>query len=185
MERNYAAFIDGGYLDCVLRREFAAPRIDYAKIAKWMTAGEEPIRIYYYHCLPYLSTPATEEEQLRYNRKSGFFRRLEALPNFTVRLGRLERRNQDLTGHQTFIQKRVDMMLGLDLVNLAVKRRITQAAIFTGDSDFLPAIEMAKAEGVVITLCHGQAPRAHEELTLVCDRESLLTEETIKKIQRD
>ena len=42
--------------------------------------------------------------------------------------------------------------MGVDLVLLAAKHQISDAAILAGDSDFLPAIDAAKPEGVVIHL---------------------------------
>lgn len=49
-------------------------------------------------------------------------------------------------------QKGVDMRLGLDLVSLALKRIVDQVVLVTGDSDFVPAIKMARREGVEIVL---------------------------------
>ena len=57
--------------------------------------------------------------------------------------------------------------MGVDLALLAAKHQITDAAIIAGDSDFLPAIVAAKAEGVVIHLFHGQFP--HRDLISTCD----------------
>ena len=49
-------------------------------------------------------------------------------------------------------QKGVDMRLGLDLVSLALKRLVDQVIIITGDSDFVPAIKLARTEGVEVIL---------------------------------
>jgi uncharacterized LabA/DUF88 family protein len=38
-------------------------------------------------------------------------------------------------------------MFAVDLVQLSTKRQITEAGIIASDSDFLPAIEVAKNEG--------------------------------------
>jgi uncharacterized LabA/DUF88 family protein len=70
-------------------------------------------------------------------------------------------------GKPIFQQKRVDILLGVDLALLAAKHQITDAAILAGDSDFLPAIEAAKPEGVVIHLFHGNSP--HRDLISACD----------------
>lgn len=43
---------------------------------------------------------------------------------------------------------------------------IADAMIVAGDSDFLPAIEVAKKEGVVFHLYHGATP--HNELVNCC-----------------
>ena len=49
-------------------------------------------------------------------------------------------------------QKGVDMRLGLDLVSLALKRLVDQVVVITGDSDFVPAIKIARTEGVEVIL---------------------------------
>ncbi len=49
-------------------------------------------------------------------------------------------------------QKGVDMRLGLDLVEMALKRLVDQIVLISGDSDFIPAIKMARREGVDVIL---------------------------------
>ncbi len=49
-------------------------------------------------------------------------------------------------------QKGVDMRLGLDLVEIALKRLVDQVVLVTGDSDFIPAIKMARRDGVDVVL---------------------------------
>jgi uncharacterized LabA/DUF88 family protein len=46
-------------------------------------------------------------------------------------------------------------MLGVDMALLAGKGKITSVALFTGDSDTIPAVEAVKQEGVLVTLWHG------------------------------
>ena len=52
-------------------------------------------------------------------------------------------------------QKRVDLMLGLDFALLSSKRQITHTVLIAGDSDFIPAVEVAKQEGIAVWLFHG------------------------------
>ena len=49
-------------------------------------------------------------------------------------------------------QKGVDMRLGLDLVEIALKRLVDQVVLISGDSDFIPAIKIARREGVDVIL---------------------------------
>jgi uncharacterized LabA/DUF88 family protein len=78
-------------------------------------------------------------------------------------------------------QKRVDILLGVDLVQLAAKHRITDAALIAGDSDFLPAIEVAKSEGVVVHLFHGRAP--HDDLRICCDERTRIDRSLVEAIR--
>jgi len=41
-------------------------------------------------------------------------------------------------------QKGVDMRIGIDIVHLAYKRLVTQIILIAGDSDFVPAIKLAR-----------------------------------------
>jgi uncharacterized LabA/DUF88 family protein len=171
-----ALFIDGGYLDYVLR-DFGLPKIAFERFAAALTGSDELLRTYYYHCLPYQSPTPTIDEAKRFAKKQGFFHMLGRLDRFEVREGKLAFRGLDKdSGQPIFEQKRVDIKLAVDLVLLATKRQITRAAIVTGDSDFLPAIQAAKNEGVLIHLFHGGGDnRPHRDLWDTADSRTEIT----------
>ncbi|WGU40341.1 NYN domain-containing protein [Phenylobacterium sp. NIBR 498073] len=150
-----AVFFDAGYIEKVLLREHPGKRIDYAKLAAKMAGDEALLRSYYYNCLPYQSDPPTQEEKAAYDRKVKFVDALRYLPRFEVRLGKLAKVGVGQNGRPIFQQKRVDLMLGVDMALLAAKGKVTSIAIFTGDSDVIPAVEVVKQEGVVVHLWHG------------------------------
>ena len=157
-----AIFIDGGYLD-VLTRDVFRIRIDSGRLSERITrivaeGATEPLdllRTYYYDCLPYQSNPPTAEEQERLRRKENRFNALRRLDSYTVRQGRLMLRGRDAQGRPIFQQKRVDLLLGLDFALLSAKSRITHAAVVSGDSDLIPAVEAAQQEGIATWLFHG------------------------------
>ncbi len=64
---------------------------------------------------------------------------------------------------------------------LAGKNQITHAALLAGDSDFLPAVEAAKLEGVLIHLYHG--PTYHKDLWDQCDERTLIDQAFIDGIR--
>ena len=182
-----AVFIDGGYLDKVLFYDHRNQRIDYAGLVDLMTGQGELLRAYYYHCLPYQSSPPTEEEKSRYASKHRFITALRHIPRFDVRLGKLAYRGQGNDGRPIFQQKRVDIMLGVDMALLAGKGRIAMVALLSGDSDFTPAIEAVKREGVLTTLWHGSRSdqtRPSHELVETCDERYELTAEFVDSIRR-
>jgi uncharacterized LabA/DUF88 family protein len=160
-----AIFVDAAYLDFLLRDEFNRPAIDYEKFARVLAGDRELLRVYFYDCLPYKSANPTNTEIERFSRKRRFHSALNRLPRFDVRLGKLARRVDNSVVR--YEQKRVDILLAIDLVQLAAKRLITDAVLIAGDSDFLPAIEVAKQEGVVVHLYHGASP--HSDLVACCD----------------
>ena len=176
-----AIFIDGGYLDALARDIFHV-RIDNGLlselIARTVAAGAvelvDLLRTYYYDCLPYQSNPGTEEEKRLLLRKENRLNALRGLDNYTVREGRLMFRGRDANGQPIFQQKRVDLLMGLDFAMLSAKRQISHAAVITGDSDFIPAVEIAQQEGIVTWLFHGPRQSVHSsyarELWLAADR---------------
>ena len=80
---------------------------------------------------------------------------LSKLPRFVVREGRLAYRGNDDKGAPIFIQKKVDLQLGLDFALLSGKRQITHVAVVAGDGDLLPAFRVAKDEAILVWLFHG------------------------------
>ena len=179
-----AIFIDAGYLDHVLNDEFGRPRIDYAKLAQEMAGSHDILRTHYYCCLPYQSNPPTADETERFRKAREFHSVLNALPDFQVRTGRLARRGTHPDGSPIFEQKQVDLLMGIDLVQLSSRRVITHAALLTGDSDLIPAVEAAKPDGVSILLFHGRANSYHRELWDAADRRTQITAPLIDRIRR-
>ncbi|MBI1902192.1 MAG: NYN domain-containing protein [Planctomycetia bacterium] len=175
-----ANFIDGAYFQFMLRDEFREAQIDFGKLAEKMSGGKEVLRTYFYDCLPYQSPSPTDDERIRFGKRQGFHAALDRLPRFQVRLGRLEFRGYKDNGKPIFEQKRVDILMGVDLALLAAKHQVTDAAVLAGDSDFLPAIIAAKQEGVVIHLFHGQNP--HRDLVRECDERTRITQDFIDSI---
>lgn len=133
-----------------------------------------------YDCLPYQSQNPTTEERERFGKKQRFVAALERTPRFQVRQGRLEFRGNDHQGRPIFEQKRVDILMGVDLALLVAKHQITDAVIIAGDSDFLPAIEAAKNEGVVMHLYHGRTP--HRDLVAACDERTRIDQSFIDSV---
>ena len=175
-----AIFIDAAYLQFTLREEFNTAKIDFNKLVNGMADGREILRSYYYDCEPYQSNPPTAEEMERFGRAQRFHYALDQIPRFQVRLGKLALRGHDNSGKPIFQQKRVDIQMGVDLVLLAAKNLISDAAILAGDSDFLPAIDAAKPEGVVIHLFHGERP--HTDLIAKSDERTQIDQTFINSI---
>lgn len=161
-------------------RQFAHECIDDAE--------EELFRIYCYYCPPYgeIEThPITGEEidfshTDTYASKRSFIRDLEVAKNVAFRSGELSfdgwkvKRSsaRDLASSKRGItkddfapdltQKRVDMKIGLDVAWLSSKSIVDRLILVTGDSDFVPAMQFARREGVqviLVTMGHQQIKR--------------------------
>jgi len=175
-----AIFIDGAYLDATTRNECGGIRIDYTKLAQKLAGGVEILRTYYYNCLPYQHHPPTSEKSKRFSQAQKFHTALRALPRYEVREGMLVYRGDDEKGKPIYVQKGVDIQFGVDLVLLSAKQQISHAALIAGDSDFVPAIEVAKNEGVLIHLYHGATP--HRKLIEVADERTKITAEFLADV---
>lgn len=179
-----AIFLDGAYIEKVLEIHHGGTRIDFKKLARMLADGSELLRCYYYHCPPYRSPEPTEDENRRHGSKMGFFNALGHIPRFQVRLGRLAYRGDDRDGNPMFVQKSVDVLLAVDLVQLAATRAVDRIVLMAGDSDFTPAIEAVKGHGVLTTLCHGPQNGGQDSLWEVCDERVQLTADMVSQIQR-
>lgn len=189
MHSRAAIFVDGAYLDKLLELEFNRTRIDFGLLARRVAGTSDILRTYYYHCPPHVSAVPTDEERARADSKDRFFSALGRLPRFQVRLGKLVYRGEDRDGRPIFIQKLVDIMLGVDLVQLSATRQITEAILVAGDSDFVPAVEVAKSHGVLTILWHGPirsgpTSTVHRELWDACDERFELGAELIQGVRR-
>ncbi len=182
-----AIYIDGGYLDKVLQRDHGGARIDMAKLVQKAAGSDQLLRAYYYHCMPYQSDPPTQDEQARFGAKRRFIDALNYIPRFQVRLGKLKLEGRTADGRPIFVQKRVDMMLGVDMALMAVKQRVDRIVLVTGDSDTIPAVEAVKPEGVVVTLLHGPLrgrSSPSRELHRIVDERVTIDAATIAAIAR-
>ena len=178
-----AVFIDGGYLEKVLQYEHARAKVNFQLLVKAMVRGGRLLRAYYYNCPPYQSNPPTDEERRRFRAWRGFENALRDIPKFDVRMGKLVFRGMSADGKPIFQQKRVDLMLGVDMALLAGKGRLAEVVLLSGDSDFVPAIEAVKKEGILTALWHGSIrPNfgPSRELLQSCDEQYELTADIIR-----
>jgi len=180
---RYAVFIDGGYARKVLK-QFNSPRISYLKFSDHVAGNQERLRTYYYDCAPYVSSPPTQEEKTRKGKFDSFAAALELKSRFQVKLGRLAKRGEFPDGSPRFEQKMVDILLAVDLVQLAVDHQIQRAVIFASDSDFVPAIQTARNAGTVVELYYHIPPRPNDELMKACDDRIPIDQALIDSITR-
>lgn len=153
-----AIFIDGGYLNRVLKNNFNGFDIDYLKFCNFACEllRAERLRTYYYNCMP-IKRKDNDLDEKRYQGVQKFFAKLKRLPRFEVKLGRLQ-----LIGNQ-FRQKMIDVLMSLDIVNMCFDKQISHVILIAGDADFVPAIKKAKDCGAIVHLFY-HSSSAHNEL---------------------
>lgn len=136
------------------------------------------LRIYFYDAPPYQGTVTNPLDgsvtnlagSPRARQNQNLLRDLELQPDFAVRRGVVSCQgwklgNAALTAISAnprpiaandlvpdLKQKGVDMRIGLDIAWLSTKRIIDAIVLVTGDSDFIPAMKLARKEGIRIYL---------------------------------
>ena len=189
---SLAIFIDGGYVDRVFAGSSGRVRVDLDRLGERVRRMVEDdsigdvdrLRTYYYVCPPYQDHPATPEQRERTAGYDRFKLAAQQLRRFEVREGRLERRGVGPDGRPVFQQKRVDLLLGLDIALLSIRQRVTHMALLAGDSDFLPAVTVAKQEGVSFWLFHGPRRTYSQELWNEADERFEMDAEFVNSIRR-
>jgi len=130
-------FIDGSNLYHCLKQELGAVRIDMGKLVTKLCSDRRLIRTYYYNApINQGGDPEAYQSQQR------FFERLRRIPYFEVKLGRLEKRpDGDL------VEKGVDIMMAVDMLQLAHRNVYDTAILVTGDGDFDYVVRLVKDLG--------------------------------------
>jgi len=174
-----AFFIDGGYLRAILRDDFEEVEINFLTLSEELCRGCERFRTYYYICPPFQSHNPTLEEQQRKAEMDRFLYNLRRLPRFEVRLGRLRR-----TGNpkHPYEQKGVDVLLSIDLTQLSVSHTVNHAILLSGDSDFCPAVRVAKDNMTLVTLVYFPG-KVSDELFNLCDERIPIDKDLIDKVR--
>jgi len=178
-----SVFIDGGYFQKVLQYVFHSPKINFEVLSNKICGDCERLRTYFYYCMPYQSDPPTGVERERYASADKFIFSVSRLNRFEVRLGKLIY----VPSSKEYVQKRVDVLLSVDLVRMSWDHQIGKAILVTGDSDFVPAIQAAKDAGVLTVLYYSRAhPKvsALDELLYACDERVEITQDLIDSCLR-
>lgn len=167
---NSAIFIDAGYLLAVSKQ--LNRRINLLKLSNELTTGMTRIKTIFYDSLPIAGTPAGDA---LYRKRQIFHSTLEHLPNFEVKLGKLQKIDSK------YFQKGVDMRLGIDLVQMSMKKEIDAAILITADSDFEYAVEKAQEVGVKVLLAYFPNSKINSTFLLSVDDQILLDSTLLNK----
>ena len=149
--------IDNGFFSKVTE-DLGGYRTDILKFCSYIAqkCSIDQYTCLFYDCMPYQSQKPTKEESKRYSKKDKFISSLKK-KGVIPRMGRLQKIDR------TFTQKRVDTLWTADICKAALKDKIDAVVAITGDSDFVPGIEVAKEAGVHTVLW---GPKLKEYLLL-------------------
>jgi len=174
-----AVLIDGGYLRAILKNYFQRARIDFLAFSDELCGDCERFRTYYYICPPYQSPTPTLDERRRTSDMDRLLYNIRRLPRFEVRLGRLRRTGDP---NRPFEQKGVDVLLSMDLAQLSALHRVDKAILVSGDSDFCPAVRVAKDNMVLVELVY-HAGQVSDELFNLCDERRPIDSQLIDRVR--
>ena len=142
---------------------------------------EELFRVFYYDCPPYAGTHTNPIDNTKINFKlqkkhqsrSLFLAEMKKKDFVAMRLGTAKQRGWTLTNNYSiqaitntaavkpptakdvFLsleQKGVDMRIGIDVATLSLKRIVDKIILISGDTDMIPAMKLARREGVQVIL---------------------------------
>lgn len=163
---------------------------------------EELFRFFCYDCEPFGNPQRNPVDQSwvrfgkghpTYEERMRFFREIGAMPFVALRRGVVKGRgweikesftNQLLASPYASVplsagdikyaleQKGVDMRIGMDFATLSLKRLVDRIILVSGDTDMVPAIKLARREGIQVCVVqvgtHGRlAPTLIEDADLV------------------
>lgn len=169
--RTVAILIDGGHLRTHARKAgktYDPPFIE--RFGRACVKSDQVLqRILYYDCAPYTGKakrPVSGTEH-QFQGSDAWLHDLERREHFAVRRGVLKFRGwvpktspvgstrlTDADFNPSFVQKGVDMRIGLDMANYAQTRAVNILSLVTNDTDCVPAMKYARRAGLQITLVH-------------------------------
>jgi len=160
-------FIDGQNFYRSLLRFDEALRVDYDKLARWITqaVGGSPATFAgaYYYVGVSADAPALVE---------GFLKGLELRPGYFVKREPRVRRSGRCSAcgatYEYTTEKRVDTRLVADLIQLAANDAFDAAVLVSGDEDFVPAVEAVNALGKQVWVATWSADELSKDLRVRC-----------------
>lgn len=152
--------------------------IIYRNALKGVVEDEEVHRIFYYDCEPHggkTTNPISRKtvdctSPQKVSARSRFFAELGRMPLVALRRGVVKPRNWSVKRsffekiiragsaiplgaddvRLTMTQKGVDMRIGIDVATLALKQQVERIILISGDTDMIPAMKLARREGVQV-----------------------------------
>ena len=113
---------------------------------------EEIYRIFFYLANPFggIINGVNYSQTPIYQRSISFREQLEIQELIAVRKGDLLYRGLDHNNHPIFMQKKVDMLFGLDIAHVSYGKLADRVLILCADSDIIPAMKTARINGLQV-----------------------------------
>lgn len=157
----------------------------YRNAVSILENNEEIFRIFYYDCPPFdgIETNPIDGSKIEFRKLAKYAARHRFLHEFkskdfvAMRMGIAKQRGWTLT--ESYIkkaisgrnrplqasdvllsveQKGVDMRIGIDAATLSLKRIVDRIILISGDIDMIPALKLARREGIQVILVQVVSP---------------------------
>jgi hypothetical protein len=160
-------FIDGQNFYRSLLRYDETLRVDYDRLAAWITqavGGPNALfgGAYYYVGVSADAPPLVENFLKGLELRPGYFVKRE------VRVRRTGRCPHCTTDYEYTTEKRVDTRLVADLIHYAAHGAYEAAVLVSGDDDFVPAVEAVNALGKQVWVATWSAEELSSDLRVRC-----------------
>jgi uncharacterized LabA/DUF88 family protein len=173
MADRVCVFIDGANFYHQCRENLGRTDVDIAAFVGWLVSNRTLVRTYFYTVR---LTPDHAEEERKKQQK--FLGALDHVPYLEVRMGKLVKRDtvcEDCgTRHEKYVEKGVDMRVGIDMLSAAAKKMYDTAILVSGDGDLAEAVRAVKELGLHVEVAAFVKGKAYE-LTQMADLNRELT----------
>lgn len=129
----------------LMRRDLGGVKaFDYVGFAKALIGSDDLIKVFF-------ACSAAEDD----SQTAGFFKNIDYHPYFSVKM--FERKTVTVAGNvRSAGEKQVDVFLATQIVALAYENAYDIAYLVSGDSDFVPAIEIVQQKGKIVIAVSAQ-----------------------------
>ena len=135
-------FVDGNNLHRALWECFRIERLDLEPFCKKIIQFRDLVAIYYADA-DFFQLPSVN----KYRKQQAYFSHIRSIHLLTFRPGYYRQR-----GNRPPEEKKVDVHLAVDMVDLCHRGEFDIAYIISGDADLTPAIEVLKRKGKKVCL---------------------------------
>jgi len=162
-------------------------RVDYNEVenvVKFARAFVDTTQEEIYRIFVYLAAPLREvrvkgqvrdfSEHPAYLRHVTFVERLGQQEYVAMRKGRLQFRGIKPDGNLDLVQKQVDLLIGIDISDMSYRKLVDRILVLAYDTDIIPALKIARKNGVQIVL--GFCPELHKPSRLILHHVDLIRE---------
>jgi uncharacterized LabA/DUF88 family protein len=167
MQMKICIFFDGQNFYRSLQRYDDTLRVDYDRLAAWITQAVGGATAMFGGAYYYVGVSPDAPQVVE-----GFLKGLELRPGYFVkrdpRVRRTGRCPVCATEYEYTTEKRVDTRLVADLIHYAANGAYDAAVVVSGDDDFVPAVEAVNALGKQVWVATWSADELSTDLRVRC-----------------